>query len=76
MEGKGDFDILNDNQIISVSNDCMMYIFDLNEKERIISKEIECEMNSVAIHPLNRKIFCMGGKDKVVKEFDNYESMN
>jgi hypothetical protein len=33
-------------------------------------------MNSVAVHPLNRNIFCMGSNDKVVKEFDNYELMN
>lgn len=39
----------------------MLYIYDTVKKERTHDSELECEMTAIGVHPINGKIFSVGG---------------
>ena len=70
---RADFDFLSDTHIISVGYDKLLYVFDCVLRDRISNSELGYEMSAISVHPVNRKIFAIGGQDKCVFTFENPE---
>jgi hypothetical protein len=64
LEGRGDFDMVGESQLVSVSDDCNLYVFDLTDRVKITTTEVEMQLNAIATHPYSRSVFAMGGTDK------------
>jgi len=58
---------------VSVGEDRLLYVYDTLLKDRLTNSELETEMSAISVHPFNRKVFAIGGKNQNVQTYENQE---
>jgi hypothetical protein len=54
-----------------VGYDKLLYVYDCILKERISNSELDAEMSAIAVHPANRTIFALGGRNHFIQTYEN-----